>query len=102
MRLIDADALMKNMLDSMNEAVKIGIPINTDYIWGLLDYTLENAPIIKPEGKKSKWIYHEPFDCEHHNCNPCIECNYCGAWFGADCYAKTNYCPNCGADMRGK
>lgn len=55
-----------------------------------------DAPTIDPV-RKGKWIYHEPFDCGHKNCNPCIECSCCGTWFGADCYAKTNYCPNCGS-----
>ena len=53
----------------------------------------------KPKRKTGKWIHHKPFDCEHHNCNTCIECSCCGTWFGADSYAQTNYCPNCGAKM---
>jgi len=57
---------------------------------------------LKNERKKGKWIKHEPFDKGHKNCNVCIECSVCGIWFGYDCYARTNYCPNCGADMRGE
>lgn len=49
---------------------------------------------------KGEWIEHEPF--EKKNCNICIECSVCHTWFGHDCYAKTNFCPNCGADMRGE
>ena len=54
----------------------------------------------KPKRKTGMWIHHKPFDCEHHNCNTCIECSCCGTWFGADSYAQTNYCPNCGVYMR--
>jgi hypothetical protein len=50
---------------------------------------------------KGKWIFHKPFDDEHKNCNECIECNQCHTWLGYDCYAKTPYCPNCGAEMSG-
>lgn len=50
---------------------------------------------------KGKWIFHKPFDDEHKNCNECIECNQCHTWLGYDCYAKTSYCPNCGAEMSG-
>jgi hypothetical protein len=50
---------------------------------------------------KGKWIFHRPFDGEHKNCNECIECNQCHTWLGYDCYAKTPYCPNCGAEMSG-
>ena len=60
-----------------------------------------DTPIIE-ERKTGKWIFHEPFDCGRKNCNPCIECSCCRTWFGADCYAKTNFCPNCGADNRGE
>ena len=56
----------------------------------------------KPKRKTGMWIHHKPFDCEHHNCNTCIECSCCGTWFGADSYAQTNYCPDCGAYMRGE
>ena len=47
--------------------------------------------------RKGKWIKHEPFEKGHKNCNVCIECSVCGLWFGYDCYAKTNFCPNCGS-----
>lgn len=47
-----------------------------------------------------KWIIHKPFDSGRHNCNECIECSVCGTWFGHDCYEISNFCPNCGADMR--
>lgn len=57
-------------------------------------------PPAQPERKTGKWIYHGSFDCGHNNCDPCIECSCCGTWFGADCYAETSYCPNCGSDNR--
>ena len=49
---------------------------------------------------RGKWIIHKPFDSGRHNCNECIECSVCGTWFGHDCYEISNFCPNCGADMR--
>ena len=62
---------------------------------------INKLPFVQPEHKKGKWIFHEPFDCGKHNCNPCIECSCCKTWFGTDCYAKSNFCPNCGAEMTG-
>ena len=63
------------------------------YLWEL--------PSVKPERPKGKWIFHKSFDDGHKNCNECIECNQCHTWLGYDCYAKTPYCPNCGAEMSG-
>ena len=46
-----------------------------------------------PNGKTGKWI----FDGD------CYKCNKCGAVYGWWADSQTsNYCPNCGADMRGK
>lgn len=45
------------------------------------------------------WIVHK--QSERHNLNECIECSECNTWFGHDCYAKTDFCPNCGAKMGG-
>ena len=57
---------------------------------------------IEPERKTGEWIVHQPFEDGHKNCNVCIECSCCRTWFGHDCYAETNFCPNCGADMKGE
>lgn len=51
--------------------------------------------------RHGRWIIHQAFEGKRHNCNECIECSECNTWFGHDCYAKTNYCPNCGAKMDG-
>jgi len=60
---------------------------------------IKQLPSVTPERPKGKWIFHKPFDDGHKNCNECIECNQCHTWLGYDCYAKTPYCPNCGAKM---
>ena len=60
---------------------------------------IESMPTIPAEPKTAEWIFHKPFDNGHKNCNDCIECSQCHTWFGYDCYAKTLYCPNCGARM---
>lgn len=59
---------------------------------------LQLSPVT-PQQKIGKWIFHKPFDDGCKNCNECIECSQCHIWLGHDCYAKTPYCPNCGAKM---
>lgn len=60
---------------------------------------VKGLPQVEPEPRTGKWIVHQPFDNGHKNCNICIECSSCNTWFGHDCYAKTNFCPKCGAKM---
>lgn len=106
MRPIDADALKEDhdMADDCPLCKQKVISCQYDIIYTKMDFCgwIDDAPTIEPERKPGKWIHHKPFDCEHHNCNTCIECSCCGTWFGADSYAQTNYCPNCGAYMRGE
>lgn len=52
-RLIDADALFKDICDSINEMTKIGICVDGEWLWAKLNDALENAPTIEPE---PKWI----------------------------------------------
>lgn len=59
-----------------------------------------DLPSVQPEQKMGKWIFHKSFDNGHKNCNECIECSQCHTWLGHDCYAKTPYCPMCGAKMK--
>lgn len=49
------------------------------------------------ERKKGKWIPHEDEDGEHYG----DKCSECGEWYVMP-YGKTNFCPNCGAEMRGE
>lgn len=54
---------------------------------------------IKP--KRGEWIRaYRKFDQAYHNC-----CSLCREWNGLDVEGwnwTPNFCPNCGADMRGK
>ena len=96
MRLIDADAVILNYRGLVH--------ISPYDFQGIAKYFAEQiaaAPTIDAVPVVSgKWIIHKPFDSGRHNCNECIECSVCGTWFGHDCYEISNFCPNCGADMR--
>ena len=102
MRLIDADALIDRLYNDAFET-------DTDMqkwdsgCWvryKLVKTDIDEQPTIKP--KKGKWIRHEnprySYDREQGDVNAgvhytCSECNHI-SW-------TYNYCPNCGADMRG-
>lgn len=59
---------------------------------------LNDLPSVQPERTKGKWI-HDGYDFPHGN--DWIHCSICGKK-GTNVPADlTNFCPNCGADMRG-
>jgi len=92
MRLIDADALFRAMEETgwYNNAERDVIA----------EELVLKAPTIEPERKKGKWI---PQD--HNKTNGIAstlvyyypKCSVCG-----HCDNYTNFCSNCGADMRGE
>ena len=61
---------------------------------------IEQAPTIDPV-KRGKWIV-IPQRCENQTFDEC-KCSVCGTveYFNSG-WEKFNYCPNCGADMRGE
>lgn len=78
-----------------------GNPYVTDSVKSYVRCTARSIPSADVHPVvNGKWIIHKPFDSGRHNCNECIECSVCGTWFGHDCYEISNFCPNCGADMR--
>ena len=96
--------LIETALNNTDVNVKDASYVYEDVAKNRLDTWLNLVPIsdVRPV-VHGEWIYHEPFDIAagHRNCNECIECSACGTWFDRDCYSLSNYCPNCGADMRG-
>lgn len=72
---------------------------DTKIAFSAIKSKISELPSVTPQQKIGRWIFHEPFDNGRKNCNECIECSQCHTWFGHDCYAKTPYCPKCGAKM---
>lgn len=64
---------------------------------GILRDRLRKLPSAQPERKKGKWIKggEQPYFRKHFDIVVCSKCNKRGEY-------RWNYCPNCGADMRGE
>ena len=84
--------------------MKLLIEVEKDY-YEMIKYNVEHGQEYKPfeiiangipyeERPQGEWI----MDNEHTK-NPLLwyKCNLCGVY-----HSPTNFCPNCGADMRGE
>ncbi len=85
-RPIDADELIEKIRKLPNAGIKWFVSAEAVFD------TILNAPPIEPERKKGHWI-----DTD----------NYYQRWKCSECGCHTrditpDYCPNCGADMRGE
>ena len=88
MRLIDADALAEK---KFQERECNGLGEGPAYRQGwndAIDAVMDNEPSAQPERKKGEWS-------DGYRWQRCSLCKQTGkkSW---------NYCPNCGADMRGE
>lgn len=110
MRLIDADALIENWQEDAEH-------METE-IFKLATYAaindVKHAPTVAPERKEGKWIPVDSFSAfggdesmwmAHGNPIAFYYCSNCKeqAYAGEDGQSLiTDFCPNCGADMRTK
>ena len=100
--LNDGAELFRRVLDDVdvvgNEREKFewGLGLIESYIDDMKD-----LPSAQPERKRGAWVgvgfYDE--DCGHHLWYACDKCSYQTTWHMKPIF---NFCPNCGADMRGE
>ena len=97
MRLIDADALKKEVDNFQNCYNGWSDTYDKAYIIE----AIEEAPTIEP--KRGEWVVYEGGWKDLDYYPPKCKCNQCG--YEEELYilnAKpTNFCPNCGARMKG-
>ena len=87
MRLIDADAIPWTDLNSNNPNSDIKVLVT-------FAEKVNRMPTIEPERKKGKWMTTRP-DA------PMFGFYYCPLCGRKKTSPQDNFCPNCGADMRG-
>ena len=97
MRTIDADAIPYTMI--YRENWMRGTGGEEQAAW---KSAIDAMPTIEPERKKGKWI-----ECEHEKWVVgvhALRCSECNGGYHLNNEVKLyhwNYCPNCGADLRG-
>lgn len=99
MRLIDADTAIETLENGKYspdycKEHEIDHSISMEMVRILLN----TLPPAQPERKTGQWIEHENADIIEGYYVSMYECSCCHTWKNDD----SNYCPDCGADMRGK
>lgn len=112
MSLIDGDALLKRVQQEEIQAQIHGREFSTCFMspggtpsteWWFVEDLIENAPTIEPERKKGKWIDDgTEFGCCCDSCGVTLDDYFMGDLSEVHLHKIPNYCPNCGADMRGE
>ena len=89
MRLIDADGVIKKITKLQDGGVD-----TYRHLTKVINIIID-APTIEPERTKGKWILDDLYyPYEYRFCSECgAQVKRENAW---------DYCPNCGADMRGE
>ena len=106
--LISRQAAIEYLMTNMNWYDEDGYESDDDYKRECITDLINGVPSAQPERKKGKWIVgtvEHKYTHEHRDARQCSEC---GAMYFH--YARQediedvvpNFCPNCGADMRGK
>ena len=95
MRLIDADALkqrIREKFDGLIERIEINSVINAQPTADVVER--KRGEWIAYNGDDSNWLRNDgsPVFMQCSECNTMVVNNFAFNW---------NYCPNCGADMRG-
>lgn len=96
MRLIDADAFLKSEIERCGCVPVIGSCTADNEIF---KFVLEQQPTVEPVC--GEWIVHEWKEAKKGLVEPSLllakyECSRCHYLFENN----SNFCPNCGADMR--
>ena len=102
MRLIDADALIELLQAWKCVAQERGAEINNLFASATIAQ-VDAMPTIEPERKTGEWIG-TAYD-GYADGNPVYyewKCSKCGCIIEEEERPTYNYCPQCGADMRGE
>ena len=97
-RLIDADAIPYTML--YKEDWLKGTGVEKPGVW---KDTIDDQPTVEPERKKGKWLPdNNNFYGMRFVCSACKESETVPTIGFTKYIPIWDYCPNCGADMRGE
>lgn len=99
MRLIDADKLKAELDDIANHSA-----IAQQQLIPICHFkkVIDRIPTVEEiDNKQGGWVYREEWFEDEEKPRMAWGCNLCGHSIKS-IHEKLNFCPNCGADMRGR
>ena len=98
MRAIDADALKDRLQSIAYDDWNQGVTTLLADAYRECADMVDEQPTIESERKRGCWVGIDDEPCETY------ECDVCGAVYDTvgNTWDLPNYCPNCGAKMRGE
>lgn len=101
MRLINADALMEDIEQTVRFSCRDGVPSAEMRGANKVIDRIEVAPTISPDDVRGvgKWNRISGFHLDHEYYPARYQCDQCKHF--VDSGDDRNYCPNCGARMKG-
>ncbi len=95
-RLIDADVLIDEIKKDTEKVIKQDDKVGSFWL-GYIAGLVIKQPTIQPEPQEGHWIeggiYRDVIECY---------CSECGQLMTTAATVRMNYCPNCGARMKGE
>lgn len=88
-------------IDKINRIVEVN-HLNPEFVWFTplgVQQLIRDLPSVQPERKTGKWIDGK---LDWHGIAMERYCSECGQLLTSAKTVHMNYCPNCGADMRGE
>ena len=100
-----SDLIDKQSTIDFIDAGRLGNPNEPRWSDNEIVAFLKSRPSAEPERKIGQWVGHnadDPFWQRDDGTPVFLECSACQAFVINNGAANWNYCPNCGADMRGE
>ena len=105
MDLISRQAILKHIekirqsVQMMDDTRRASIIMNGMY---LCEKAVMNQPSAQPERKKGEWLRYGEDGYPNNEDTVFWQCDQCLEQYTGRAKKIPNFCPNCGADMRGK
>lgn len=105
--LISRQAAIKYLMANMNWYDEDGYESDEDYKRECITELINGVPSAQTERKRGRWKRHNTYrgDDTSGYVDPDWRCSECGKRANINeyfMYDLTDFCPNCGADMRGE
>lgn len=99
MRPIDADKVKAESREHCKTCIINGTKHCKTCVVNLICERMDLQPTVEPQRPQGKWINHRTIT--HDGEFYCSNCDECAEWVDGGSQLLSNFCSNCGAEMKG-